>query len=145
MELRIGDLVQCRDNHYNQGLGIVRSVGMVAELRRKDARILFDVDNQSIWLSKKGVNKIILPPAEKPTLLDRLVWLIQFVDAEECSLELDAAGNYQFTVACGELCLQKLISIRDYMSPLFVSLKVLPRGMSRLGLEVVFRRAGTPS
>ena len=37
MELRIGDLVQCRDNHYNQGLGIVHKIGMIAELRRNVA------------------------------------------------------------------------------------------------------------
>jgi len=145
MELRIGDLIQCRDNHYNQGLGIVHKIGMIAELRRNDARVLFDVDNQSIWISKTGVNRITLPPAESPGLLDRLSWLIRFVDAEECELELDVAGNYRYTVVCAALSLERLHSIREYMNYLFVELNVLPRGMSRLGLEVVFRRETTPS
>ena len=145
MELRIGDLVQCRDNHYNQGLGIVRKIGMIAELRRNDARILFDADNQSIWISKTGVNRITLPPAESPGLLDRLSWLIRFVDAEECELELDNSGNYRFTVLCGEVRLEKLLSIRDFMNRTFVSLSIQPRGMSRLGLELVFRRRNPPS
>ena len=145
MELRIGDLVQCRDDHYNRGLGIVRKIGMVAELRRRDVRILFDVDNQFIWLSKNGVNRITLPPTDSPTLLERLTWLIRHVDAEECELELDVAGNYRYTVVCAALSLERLHSIRDYMNYLFVELNVLPRGMSRLGLEVVFRRETTPS
>jgi hypothetical protein len=145
MELQIGDLVQCRDNHYNQGLGIVHKIGMIAELRRNDARVLFDVDNQSIWISKSGLNRITLPPADSPGLLDRLSWLIRFVDAEECELELDNGGNYRFTVLCGELGLEKLLSICDFMNRTFVSLRIQPRGMSRLGLEVVFRRGNSPS
>ena len=145
MELRIGDLVQCRDNHYNQGLGIVYKIGMIAELRRNDARIFLDADNQSIWISKTGVNRITLPPTELPGLLDRLSWLIRFVDAEECELELDDSGNYRFTVLCGELRLEKLLSIRDFMNRTFVSLSIQPQGMSRLGLEVVFRRGNPPS
>ncbi len=145
MELRIGDLVQCRDNHYNQGLGIVHKIGMIAELRRTDARILFDADNQSIWISKTGVNRITLPPTESPGLLDRLSWLIRFVDAEECELEMDDSGNYRFTVLCGELRLEKLLFVRDFMNRTFVSLSIQPRGMSRLGLEVVFRRGNPPS
>ena len=91
MELRIGDLVQCRDDHYNRGLGIVRKIGMVAELRRRDVRILFDVDNQFIWLSKNGVNRITLTPTDSPTLLERLTWLIRHVDAEES--EASAAAH----------------------------------------------------
>ena len=81
MDLKIGDLVQCRENHYNQGLGLVGKIGMVAELRKKDLRILFDANNQEIWLSKQGVNRIVLPPTDSPTLLDRLSWLIHQVDA----------------------------------------------------------------
>ena len=68
MDLKIGDLVQCRDNHYNQGLRLVGKIGMVAELRKKDLRILFDANNQEIWLSKQGVNRIVScrPPTLQP-------------------------------------------------------------------------------
>jgi len=140
MELRVGDLVQCRDIHYNRGLGLVDRVGMVAELRRRDLRILFDVDNQGIWLSKQGVNRVTLPPTDRPRLLDRLTWLVHFVSAEELELELDEEGRYRYTVVCGELRLGELEEVRRYMEPLFVDLVVQPRGMSRLGLRVTFRR-----
>ncbi|MBI4472720.1 MAG: hypothetical protein HY646_08635 [Acidobacteria bacterium] len=139
MELKIGDLVQCRDNHYNRGLEIVGKIGMVAELRRRDIRILFDVDKQSIWLAKAAVNRIILPPAENPQLLDRLTWLIRCVDATECELERSVEGYCQYTVVCSALALPQLEAVRDYMRPLLISIHVLPRGMSRVGLEVVFR------
>ena len=140
MELRIGDLVQCRDTHYNRGLGIVSKIGMVAELRRKGIRVLFDADDQNIWVSKMAVNRITLPPTDNPGLLDRLTWLIDFVGAEECKLELDEAGNYRYTVFCGELDLGRVLAVRDYMGGLLVGLKLVPSGMSRLGLEVVFRK-----
>lgn len=139
MELKLGDLVQCRDNHYNRGLEIVGKIGMVAELRRKDIRILFDVDNQSIWLAKTAVNRITLPPPENPQLLDRLIWLIRCVDATECELEKSVEGYYRYTVVCGSLTLPQLEAVRDYMRPLLIGIQALPRGMSRLGLEVVFR------
>lgn len=144
MELRIGDLIQCRDNHYNRGLGIVNRIGMVAELRKRDVRLLFDVDHQAVWLSKRGVNRITLPPTAAPTLLDRLNWLIGFSGAEECELERNELGSCVFTMACGGADLAGLEKMREYMKPLFVSLRVLPRGMSRLALEIVFER-GEPT
>lgn len=140
MELKLGDLIQCRDNHYNQGLGLVGKIGMVAELRRKDVRVLFDVDNQATWISKIGVNRITLPPTDSPALLDRLAWIIRFVNAEECELELDESGHYRYTVTCGELTLEDIQAVRDHMGTLLARLKLLPRGMSRLALEVVFLR-----
>ena len=140
MELKIGDLVQCRDNHYNRGLGIVNRVGMVAELRRKDLRILFEADDQAIWVSKMGVNRITLPPGDSPGLVDRLTWIIRYVSAEECELGWDESKNYHYIVVCGELSLEQIITIREYFGELFVRLKVLPRGMSRLALELVFRQ-----
>ena len=139
MDLKIGDLVQCRENHYNQGLGLVGKIGMVAELRKKDLRILFDANNQEIWLSKQGVNRIVLPPTDSPTLLDRLSWLIHQVDAGECELEITKSGNYQLVLVCGELSLEKIHEIRDYVGRLLVRLTIVPRGMSRLGLQVIFR------
>jgi hypothetical protein len=140
MDLKIGDLIQCRDTHYNRALQIAGKIGMAAELRRRDVRILFDVDNQSIWLSKNAVNRITLPGTDSPTLLDRLAWLIRFVHAEECELELDEEGDYRYTVVCGELNLESLHAVRDYLTPFIIGMKVLPRGMARLALEVVFRR-----
>ncbi len=140
LKLQIGDLVQCRDDHYNRGLGLVDRLGMVVELRRKDARILFDADNQSIWLTKMGVNRVTLPPTESPSLLDRLTWLIHFLDASECELERDRSGNYRYTVVSEELDLDRIHRVRDYMQPVFISLKILPRGMNRLGLELIFRK-----
>jgi hypothetical protein len=145
MELRIGDLVQCRDTHYTRGLGIVGRIGMVAELRKKDLRILFDADNQSIWLTKPSVNRITLPPTDAPALLDRLTWVLHFVSGRECELERDEQGRYRYTVVCGELTLQEVLTIRDYMRPLLVELRLQPRGMSRLGVHLVFRPdAGAP-
>jgi hypothetical protein len=138
VDLKIGDLVQCRDNHYNQGLGLVGKIGMAAELRKKDLRILFDANNQEIWLSKQGVNRIVLSPTDSPTLLERLSWLIHLVDAGECELEIDESGNHRLTLVCGELSLEKIYEIRDYVGPLLVRLTIIPRGMSRLGLQVVF-------
>ena len=138
MNLKIGDLVQCRDNHYNQGLGLVGKIGMVAELRKKDLRILFDANNQEIWLSKQGVNRVVLPPTDSPTLLDRLSWLIHLLDASECELEIKS-GNHQLVLVCGEISLEKIHEIRDYVDPLLVQLTIVPRGMSRLGLQVIFR------
>jgi hypothetical protein len=141
MELKIGDLVQCRDNHYNRGLGIVNRVGMVAELRRKDLRILFEADDQAIWVSKMGINKITLPYTASPGLVDRLTWIIRYVSAEECELAWDESRNYHYIVVCGELSLEQIITIREYLGELFVRLKVLPRGMSRLALDLVFRQS----
>jgi hypothetical protein len=138
VDLKIGDLVQCRDNHYNRGLGLVGKIGMAAELRKKDLRILFDANNQEIWLSKQGVNRIVLSPTDSPTLLERLSWLIHLVDADECELEIDESGNHRLTLVCGELSLEKIHEIRDYVGPLLVRLTIIPRGMSRLGLQVVF-------
>jgi hypothetical protein len=138
VDLKIGDLVQCRDNHYNQGLGLVGRIGMAAELRKKDLRILFDANNQEIWLSKQGVNRIVLSPTDSPTLLERLSWLIHLVDAGECELEIDESGNHRLTLVCGELSLEKIYEIRDYVGALLVQLTIIPRGMSRLGLQVVF-------
>jgi len=140
MELRIGDLVQCRDTHYNRGLGVVNKIGMVAQLRRKDVRVLFDADNQAIWVSKMALNRITPLPTDSPTLLDRLTWLIRLVDAEECELDLEESGNYQFTVVCGRLTLEMLLAVREYFAPVFFGLRVLPRGLERLALEVVFKR-----
>jgi hypothetical protein len=142
MQLRFGDLIQCRDTHYNRGLGIVNKVGMVVELRRKDFRVLFDAGDQSIWLSKSSVNRITLPPREHPRLLDRLHWLIEFLDAGECDLEIDEAGHYRATIICGELDLPRVLAVRDSLAGDLVSLRMLPRGMSRLGLEIVFRDSG---
>jgi hypothetical protein len=142
VDWKIGDLAQCRDNHYNRGLKIVDQVGLVVETRRKDIRLLFDADNQSIWVSRSGVNRITLPPTDSPGLLDRLSWLIRFLDAGECELELDQDGNYRYTVVCGELTLDRIHSVCGYMGCLLCSIRILPRGMSRLGLEVTFRRAG---
>ena len=73
-------------------------------------------------------------------LLDRLTWLIRFVDAEECELDLEESGNYQFTVVCGRLTLEMLLAVREYFAPVFFGLRVLPRGLERLALEVVFKR-----
>src|SRR5262249_51696143 len=112
---------------------------MVAELRKKDLRILFDAKNQEIWLSKQGVNRIVLPPTDCPTLLDRLSWLIHLVDARECELEINRSGNHQLVLVCGEISLEKIYQIRDYVGPLLVQLTIVPRGMSRLGLQVTFR------
>jgi len=140
MQLRFGDLIQCRDTHYNRGLGIVNKIGMVVELRRKDIRVLFDANDQSIWVSKAAVNRITLPPAEQPGLLDRLHWLIGFLDAGECELETDEVGNYRATIICGELDLGRVLAVRDSLEESLVSLRMLPRGMSRLGLEIVFRK-----
>ena len=123
MDLKIGDLVQCREKHYTQGLGLVGKIGMVAE----------------IWLSKQGVNRIVLPPTDAPTLLDRLSWLIHQVDAGECELEITESGTYQLVLVCGELSLEKIHEIRDYVGRLLVRLTIVPRGMSRLGLQVIFR------
>jgi len=139
MELRIGDLVQCRDTHYSRGLGIVGKIGMVAELRKKDLRILFDADSQSIWLTKASINRIKLPQTDAPALLDRLTWVMELVSGRECELERDAAGNYLYTVVCGELALGEVLAIRDYMAPLLIELRLMPRGMSRLGVHIVFR------
>jgi len=132
--------VQCRDTHYNRGLGVVNKIGMVAQLRRKDVRVLFDADNQAIWVSKMALNRITPLPTDSPTLLDRLTWLIRFVDAEECELDLEESGNYQFTVVCGRLTLEMLLAVREYFAPVFFGLRVLPRGLERLALEVVFKR-----
>jgi hypothetical protein len=33
MDLKTGHLVQCTDNHYNQGLSMVNRIGMAVELR----------------------------------------------------------------------------------------------------------------
>jgi hypothetical protein len=145
MDLKIGDLVQCRDNHYNRGLEIVGKIGMVAELRRKDARILFDVENQSMWLAKNGLNRIVLPPTDNPDLLDRLTWLIHFVDASECELDRTDQGDYRYLVVCGSLSLVEMHTVRDYLGALLVDMKIVPRGMSRLGLEVVFKRTANES
>lgn len=142
MELRIGDLVQCRDTHYARGLGLVGRIGMVAELRRKDLRILFDADNQSTWLTKLSVNRILLPPTDHPALLDRLTWILDRVGGREVELERDAGGHYEYTVVCGELGLADVLAVRDYLEPLLVELRLVPRGMSRLGLQVVFRHTG---
>ncbi len=132
--------MQCRDTHYNRGLGVVNKIGMVAQLRRKDVRVLFDADNQAIWVSKMALNRITPLPTDSPTLLDRLTWLIRFVDAEECELDLEESGNYQFTVVCGRLTLEMLLAVREYFAPVFFGLRVLPRGLERLALEVVFKR-----
>jgi hypothetical protein len=140
MDLGIGDLVQCRDTHYTRGLGIVGRIGMVAELRRRDLRVLFDADDQSTWLTKPSVNRIVLRPAASPTLLDRLTWLLHFVAGRECELEIDPDGRYRYTVVCGGLGLGDVLAVRDYMQPVLVDLRLIPRGMSRIGLEVVFRR-----
>jgi len=145
MELRIGGLVQCRDTHHARGLGIVGKVGLVAELRKKDLRVLFDADNQSIWVAKAAVNRITLPPTDRPALLDRLTWVIGFVAGRECELERDENGNYRYTVVCGELSLDQLLEIRAYMAPILVELRVIPRGMSRLGVYLVFRSDGALS
>src|SRR5213593_3127408 len=102
MELRIGDLVQCRDTHYNRGLGVVNKIGMVAQLRRKDVRVLFDADNQAIWVSKMALNRITPPRTDSPTLLDRLTWLIRFADAEECELDLEESGITSFRSCAGD-------------------------------------------
>src|SRR5436309_13063878 len=138
MELRIGDLVQCRDTHYNRGLGVVNKIGMVAQLRRKDVRVLFDADNQAIWVSKMALNRITPLPTDSPTLLDRLTLLIRFVAAEECELDLEESGNYQFTVVCGRLTLEMLVAVREYVAPVFFGLRVLLRGWEPLCMDVVF-------
>jgi len=140
MKLKFGDLVQCRDTHYTAGLGIVGKIGMVAELRRKDLRVLFDADNQSIWLEKSAVNRIVLPPADPPSLLDRLIWLIDAVDGVECELELEDVKTYRCTVVCAGLNLSQLLEIHAYMSPLITTLSLVPRGMHRIGLELIFQR-----
>ena len=64
----------------------------------------------------------------------------RFLAAEECELETDEAGNYRYTVFCGELDLGRVMAVRDYMGSLLVDLKVVPSGMSRLALQVVFRK-----
>ena len=113
---------------------------MAAELRRKDVRILFDVDNQSIWLSKASVNRILLPPTDFPTFLERLAWIIRFLEAEACELELEAAGNLQYTAICGSLSLEQILRVQEYMRDSLIRLAVVPKGMSRLGLQIIFRR-----
>src|SRR5262245_37947855 len=138
VDLKIGDLVQCRDNHYNRGLALVGKIGMVAELRKKDLRILFDANNQEIWLSKQGVNRIVLSPTDSPTLLARLSWLIDVGDAGECELGMDESARHGLGLVCGELSLESVYGIRDYVGPLLVRLTIIPRGMGRLGLQVVF-------
>jgi hypothetical protein len=140
MDWRVGDLALCRDNHYNRGLGIIHKIGMVVEIRRKDFRILFDADNQSIWLPRDGANRITLPPTDSPGFLDRLSWLVHFLDARECELELDEDLNYRYTVICAELSRERIHAVCSYMGTLLRKLRIVPRGMSRLGLELTFVR-----
>ena len=140
MDVKLGDLIQCRESRYTQGLGISHLVGMAAELRRKHVRILFDADNQSIWLPKTSLNRILLPPTDSPTFLERLAWIIRHLEAEGCELELEASGNYQYTALCGSFTLDQVLEVQDYMRDLLVQLTVVPRGMSRVGLQITFRK-----
>ncbi len=141
MDLLLGDLVQCRMNRYTQGLGISYLVGMAAELRRKHVRILFDADNQSIWLPKASVNRILLPPTDSPTFLERLSWIIRYLEAEGCELEVEGMGQYRYTAVCGNLSLDQIHGVQAYMRDSLIQLTVVPRGMSRVGLQVIFRIA----
>ena len=64
-----------------------------------------------------------------------------FVSGRECELERGDDGAYHCTVVCGELTLAQVVAIRDYMAPVLIDLRLVPRGMSRLGVHVVFRAA----
>ncbi len=140
MDLQLGDLVQCRENRYTEGLGISHLVGMAAELRRNHVRILFDADNQSIWLPKASVNRIVLPPTDSPTFLERLSWIIHYLEAEGCELEVERAGHYRYTAVCGNLSLDQILGVQVYTRFSLVELTVVPRGMSRVGLQITFRK-----
>ncbi|HEY3176624.1 MAG TPA: hypothetical protein VGK94_12790 [Candidatus Polarisedimenticolia bacterium] len=137
--LSIGDLVVL-DSEAERG------VGLVADVRRADCRVLYLRVGQALWARHRDVRRA--PPAEVEGSLEALVAeLLVLLAAAE--MEFTAVGDdrYRLCASHGPIAPEVIDEARARLGPRLRGALIRPQGMHRIQtvLEFTFPRQTSPS
>jgi hypothetical protein len=135
-ELSFGDLVVV-------GAEAARGVGLIADVRRADCRVLYLRLGHALWARHRDVRRA--RPAEVEGSLEKLVAdLLALVGASE--MEFAAMGNdrYRLCVSHGSIAPEVLDEVRARLGPRLRGALIRPQGMHRIQTLIEFRFPSGP-
>jgi len=132
-QLAAGELVGCISVAFREAVRLPNEAGIVLAVRRRDAQVLFLPSLRSLWVRLEH----LMPAARarpEPAVAGvalRLSALLKLVPARSLEVAASPVGLQVKLVVSGAVSLESLERIRESGAR---GLKVLPEGMSRLGL-----------
>lgn len=132
------DLVICTDASLREAFGLDDRAGLVSELRKKDARIVFTGPDRSLWIPFRGLRRATPREAESSPLA-----VIRMLAGELGGTTVEVIGRgggaVRMIMRHGALTPERIDGIRDRLKAGLAAWTIRPGSMSRLEsvMEVV--------
>ena len=140
-EPSFADLVVCTDLALAATFAIADRVGLIAEHRKRDARVLYVGPDRTVWLPFRALRPAKADEARTSPLepANRLARLLGGT-----SIELSAPGGEAIRIVMrhGAITPERIDEVRALMGPRLAAWKIRPGSMSRLESVLELRAAG---
>ena len=139
VELSFGDLVVV-------GSEAARGVGLVADVRRADCRVLFLRIGHALWARHHDVRHAA-PSQVEGSLEELVVDLLKLVGASELEFAAMGGDRYRLSASHGSIAPEVLDEVRARLGPRLRGILIRPQGMHRIQtlMEFTFQPAGPGS
>ena len=133
----VGDFVYCRSKYHRDQLQLPEELGLVIEIKRNNFKILYPNDKRC-WLPREALARVRPEQLQYGTLLEKLHYLIKKVHALECEL-ISQEATHRLSLRIDKIDHETVDDLRQFLTPGFISLVVVPEGMAFMQLELQFR------
>ncbi len=136
--VRFGSLVLPRDP---SGAAVppaeARSVGIVAEVRRTDCRVLCPRSGRSYWIVRRALRPARLDEVEGA--LERTVAdVLELLRAQALELDRGPEGRWRLSASHGTLTPRTVDQVRALIGPRLSAYAIRPQGMHRIQTVLEF-------
>lgn len=130
--LSFGDLVVCVDENRARSTGAdAAAIGIVAELRRADARVLYPRSGRSLWAPLADLRRAA--DAETTGSLEsRIAGLLELLGAQELEFTMMAPGRARLTASHDAILPDAVDRVRDRLGVALLRYVIRPQGMHRI-------------
>ncbi len=106
-------------------------IGLIAELRSGDCRILFLREERSAWLSLRDVQPVA-PDSISGSLERTVAEALALLSASELEVDLRAEGRCRLIATHGAMTPETVDAVRGFLGARLRAYVIRPAGMSRL-------------
>lgn len=125
------DLVICTDASLREAFGLDDRAGLVAELRKKDGRIVFTGPDRSLWIPFRGMRRATRREAESSPLA-AIRMLARELGGTTVEVSGRGGGALRVIMRHGALTPERVDGIRKRLGAGLTAWTIRPGSMSRL-------------
>jgi len=140
--IEIADLVICSDERLASDFGLEGRIGLVAESRRNDARVVYLAPGRSVWIPRPAMRRATAAEAERSPL-GLASELFRRLGGKEIEVETVATGGLRLVIGHGAVTPDLLDAIRAHLGARLIGWRLRPAGLSKI--QSLIELSGPPA